>query len=164
LLVRVLNGLYRSEAAKQKGKFNAIKEDEAKMRKFATTASEQLTQYYLDKGLENDDRNLQTQISILNSLSGLDATIRESVHVMEEGLKKIIIEGFNDLKKQQTPFGKLDFGCSVRGTRKADAHVYRKGEEGIRGERTEVESVNGSPERFVRGNPQARAGHLSMDI
>jgi hypothetical protein len=156
--------LYRSEAAKQKGKFDTIKEGEAKMRKFATTASEQLTQYYLKTGLQNDDRNLQTQISILNSLSGLDATIRESVHVMEEGLKKIIIDGFNDLKKQQTPFGKLSFGCSAREICEADAHLYRKGEEGIRGERTEAKSVNGSPEGFVRGNPQTRAGHLSMDV
>jgi hypothetical protein len=103
--VRIITGMYKSAAAKYKDKFTALKANEQKMREFATTASQQLTQYYQEIGLENDAKNVQTQMSILNSLSSIDEAIREAFKSQEEHFRRIE-DALKDSKKH-TPFGKL---------------------------------------------------------
>jgi len=124
--VRIITGTYKSAAAKYKDKFAGLKANERKMRDFAATASQQLTQYYQEIGLENDAKNIEAQMSIIGSLASIDASIREAFKSQEDHFRRLE-DAIKDSKKQ-TPFGK-QFPQDARWTN-ANFH-YRKSAAGV---------------------------------
>jgi hypothetical protein len=81
------------------------------MRDFAATASQQLTQYYQEIGLENHKKNVEAQMAIIGSLASIDVTIREAFKSQEENFRRLE-DAIKDSKKQ-TPFGKQP-NCPLR--------------------------------------------------
>lgn len=139
--MRIITGTYKSAAAKYKDKFAALKANERKMRDFAATASQQLTQYYQEIGLENDAKNIEAQMSIIGSLASIDASIREAFKSQEEHFRRLE-DAIKDSKKQ-TPFGS-QFPRDVQWT-STNLH-YRESTAGLRAERAEFGARDGLSE------------------
>lgn len=129
--------MYKDTASKYKEKFAGLKATEAKMRDFAVTASQQLSQYYLEINMQNEVEILKTQSDVLASLSGMDEAIRDANRIMEEGFRrqeenfKLLAESSRrqeeDLKdlKKHSPFGKLSVGSCDSPDRTANT-VFRE--------------------------------------